>query len=146
MPEAKLHIYQADTSTSISLPYADAGVKAGFPSPAQDYMSESIDLNTELIRQKESTFYARVDGDSMEGAGIFDGDIVIIDKALEAHNGNYVVAYIDGEFTLKKFQLDEGGNGAWLIPANKKYRPIHVDANNDFRIWGVVTGVVRKFL
>lgn len=146
MPEVKLHIIRANTDSHIDLPYADAGVKAGFPSPAQDYMSESIDLNSELIRQKESTFYARVDGDSMEGAGIYDGDIVIIDKALEAHNGNYVVAYIDGEFTLKKFQLDEGGNGAWLIPANKKYNPIHVDANNDFRIWGVVTGVVRKFL
>lgn len=146
MPEVKLHICRADTASSILLPYADAGVKAGFPSPAQDYMSESIDLNSELIRQKESTFYARVDGDSMEGAGIFDGDIVIIDKALEAHNGNYVVAYIDGEFTLKRFQLDESGRGAWLVPANKKYHPIHVDANNDFRIWGVVTGVVRKFL
>lgn len=125
--------------------YADAGIKAGFPSPAQDYMTESIDLNELLVRQKETTFYARVDGDSMVGVGICDGDIAIIDKGVEARNGDYVVAYIDGEFTIKQYRLDESQACAWLIPANKRYRSIKVTIDNDFRVWGVVTGVIRKF-
>lgn len=145
MKDPRLHICTAVTDTVMQIPYADGGIKAGFPSPAQDYMTESIDLNQVLVRQKETTFYARVDGDSMTGAGIFDGDIVIIDKALEAQSGDYVAAYIDGEFTLKKFRLDESGRFAWLIPANSKYKPIKVTEENDFTVWGVVTGVIRKF-
>lgn len=141
----RLHIFKADTSSSLPLLYADAGIKAGFPSPAQDYMTESIDLNELLVRQKETTFYARVDGDSMVGVGICNGDIAIIDKSLEARNGDYVVAYIDGEFTIKQYKLDDSHACAWLIPANKKYRPIKVTIDNDFRVWGVVTGVIRKF-
>lgn len=144
MLNPRLHIFSADVRTQVSLPYADGGIKAGFPSPAQDYITESIDLNEVMVRQQETTFYARVDGDSMTGDGIFDGDLVIIDKALDAHSGDYVAAYIDGEFTLKKFVLDEAHGCAWLMPANAKYRPIRVDGNNDFRIWGIVTGVIRR--
>lgn len=144
MNDPKLHIYSADTSSILPLPYADGGIKAGFPSPAQDYMTESIDLNHVLIRQKETTFYAKVDGDSMTDAAILDGDLVIIDKAIEPSDGDYVAAYIDGEFTLKKFKLDSSGDFGWLIPANKKYHPIKVTPDNDFRVWGVVTGVIRK--
>ncbi|MCD8388276.1 MAG: translesion error-prone DNA polymerase V autoproteolytic subunit [Bacteroidales bacterium] len=142
--EVKLHLYRVDTSSSAPLPYADGGIRAGFPSPAQDYLSESIDLNRELIHHHETTFYARVVGDSMQGAGIFEGDIVIIDKALDAKDGDLIAAYVDGEFTLKRFKLDETGRCAWLIPANPRYRPIKVTAENDFMVWGVVTGVVRK--
>lgn len=145
MPSSRLHIFKADTSSSLPLLYADAGIKAGFPSPAQDYMTECIDLNEVLVRQKETTFYARVDGDSMVGAGICDGDIAIIDKGLEVRNGDYVVAYIDGEFTIKRYLLDESHACAWLIPANKKYRAIRVTIDNDFRVWGVVTSVIHKF-
>ena len=143
--EVKLYIYSADLSTELNLPYADSGIKAGFPSPAQDYLTESIDLNKTLIRHTETMFYAKVSGDSLNDIGISDGDIVIIDKSLEAQNGDYVAAFIDGEFTLKQFKLDVANNCAWLIPANKKYSPIKVTEDNDFMVWGVITSCVKLF-
>lgn len=109
MEEVKLQIYSADTSTIVDLSFADSGIKAGFPSPAQDYLTDSIDLNKELIRHKETTFLARVSGTSLMDAGICDGDLIVIDKSLEVKNGDFVVAYIDGEFTLKEFRLDAAG-------------------------------------
>ena len=96
----KLTMYSADLSSELSLPFADQGVRAGFPSPAQDYMTDSIDLNRELIRHPATTFYARASGDSMKDCGIDDGDLLVIDKALEPQDGDIVVAFIDGEFTL----------------------------------------------
>ena len=143
--EVKLYIYSADLSTELNLPYADSGIKAGFPSPAQDYLTESIDLNKTLIRHTETTFYAKVSGDSLNDIGISDGDIVIIDKSLEAQNGDYVAAFIDGEFTLKQFKLDEANNCAWLVPANKKYNTIKVTEDNDFMVWGVITSAIKRF-
>lgn len=145
MAEIKLHIYSADTDTILPLPYADGGIRAGFPSPAQDYITESIDLNKELIHNKETTFYARVEGNSMEGAGIYDGDYVIIDKSLEASDGDYIAAFVDGEFTLKQFRMDAVHNCAWLVPYNPEYKPIRVTADNQFMVWGVVTNVIRRF-
>lgn len=144
MEEVKLHIYSADTSTMLNLAYADSGIKAGFPSPAQDYMSESIDLNKELIRHSETTFLARVSGNSLMEAGICDGDLVVIDKSLEAKNGDFVVAFIDGEFTLKEFRMDESEDCAWLIPHNKDYSPIKVTKDNDFLVWGVLTYTIKQ--
>ena len=143
--EVKLHIYSADLSTELNLPYADGGIKAGFPSPAQDYLTESIDLNKILIRHSETTFYAKVSGDSLSGIGISDGDLAVIDRSLEVQNGDYVAAFIDGEFTLKQFRLDEANRCAWLIPANKKYSPIKVTEDNDFMVWGVITSCVKLF-
>lgn len=140
----RLTIYSICLDSPLELPYADGGIKAGFPSPAQDYISGSIDINQELVRHPECTFYARVDGDSMEGMGIFDGDIVVIDKSLEGRDGDLVAAFIAGEFTLKRFRMDDDGRAGWLMPANKRYKPIRVGADDDFRIWGVVVGVVRK--
>lgn len=145
MNEVKLHIYSADTDTLLALPYADEGIRAGFPSPAQDYITESIDLNKELIHNKETTFYAKVEGNSMEGAGIYDGDYVIIDKSLEASDGDYIAAFVDGEFTLKQFKLDEKHRCAWLVPYNPEYKPIRVTEENNFMVWGVVTNVIRRF-
>lgn len=144
MEDAKLHIYSADTETAIDISFADGGIKAGFPSPAQDYLTESIDLNKQLIRRKETTFLARVSGTSLVEAGINDGDLVVIDKSLTAKNGDFVVAFIDGEFTLKEFRLDETANCAWLVPHNKDYAPIKVTEENDFMIWGVVTYTIRQ--
>ena len=143
--EVKLHIYSADLSTELNLPYADAGIKAGFPSPAQDYLTESIDLNKALILHTETTFYAKVSGDSMKDAGINDGDLVVIDKSLEAQDGDYVAAFIDGEFTLKQFKLDEANHCAWLIPANENYSSIKVTEDNDFMVWGVITSCIKRF-
>ena len=123
MSDTSLHLYAADTSTVLSLPYADEGIHAGFPSPAQDYMAESIDLNKEFIHNKETTFFARVEGNSMSGAG---------------------AAYLDGEFTLKQFKLDPKNRCAWLVPYNPDYAPIQVTETDDFRIWGVVTSIIRR--
>jgi len=144
MNEIRLHIYSADTDTILPLPFADEGIRAGFPSPAQDYITKSIDLNKELIQNKETTFYARVEGDSMVGAGIYDGDYVVIDKSLEASDGDYIAAYVDGEFTLKQFKRDVKHKCAWLIPYNPEFKPIKVTAENNFMVWGVVTNIIRR--
>jgi DNA polymerase V len=144
MEEVKLQIYSADTSTILDLSYVEGGIKAGFPSPAQDYLTASIDLNKELIRRKETTFLARVSGNSLMDAGISDGDIIVIDKSLEVKNGDFVVAFIDGEFTLKEFRLDEANHCAWLIPHNKDFEPIKVTEENDFMIWGVLTYTIKQ--
>jgi len=144
MEEVKLHIFSADTSTILNLDFVDCGIKAGFPSPAQDYLTDSIDLNKELIRRKETTFLARVSGNSLMEAGINDGDLVVIDKSLEVKDGDFVVAFIDGEFTLKEFRSDEENNCAWLIPHNKQFEPIKVTEENDFMIWGVLTYTIKQ--
>ena len=107
-------------------------------------MTESIDLNKEIIRHKETTFLAKVSGNSLMEAGICDGDIIVIDKSLEVNDGDFVVAYIDGEFTLKEFRLDKANNCAWLIPHNESYSPIKVTEDNDFLIWGVLTYTIKK--
>lgn len=134
---------QVDYGTSVELPYAE-GIKAGFPSPAQDYMTDSIDLNKEIVKHKETTFYARVDGDSMQEAGIGNGDIVVIDKSLDVRNGDFIAAFIDGEFTLKQYKTDAAARCAWLMPANPAYPPIKVTEENNFIIWGVITHTIKK--
>lgn len=139
----RLQLCVPDTAIRQEQPYTGE-IRAGFPSPAQDYLHESIDLNRELVSHPETTFYARVAGNSMEQAGIHDGDLVVIDKSLDARNGDYVAAYIDGEFTLKEFRLDPDGQCAWLIPANPAYRPIRVSEENRFAIWGVVTCTIHN--
>lgn len=146
MDDLRLNIYSSDFSEEREdVVFIDADIKAGFPNPAQDYISGAIDLNKELIRHKETTFLARVSGNSLQEAGICDGDIIVIDKSLEAKNGDFVVAFIDGEFTLKEFCHDEKSNCAWLIPHNKDYEPIKVTADNQFLIWGVITYSIKHF-
>lgn len=140
----KLILYSADLSSELELLFADQGIRAGFPSPAQDY--DSIDLNQELIRHPATTFYARAVGDSMKGCGIDDGDLLVIDKAIDPQEGDIVVAYIDGEFTLKKVKLEPDGSCLWLIPANDEYPPIKVTDENDFIIWGVLTYNIKRQL
>lgn len=146
MNDIKLIMYSADLSTELPLPFADQGVRAGFPSPAQDYMTDSIDLNRELIRHPATTFYARASGDSMKDCGIDDGDLLVIDKALEPQDGDIVVAYIDGEFTLKTVRFDDNEKCIWLIPANKEYSAIKITEENNFLIWGVLTYSIKKQL
>ena len=142
--DLKLDIFSSEYSTEeLNVSYIDAGIKAGFPSPAQDYLTGTIDLNRELIRHRETTFLARVSGNSLNDAGICDGDIIVIDKSLEARNGDFVVAFVDGEFTLKEFRFDEKNNCAWLIPHNKDYEPIKVTDENQFLVWGVLTYTIK---
>ena len=137
-----LTIYKVDAETFMPLPYADGGIKAGFPSPAQDYISQAIDLNKELIHHPSTTFYGRVSGDSRKDAGLDDGDILVIDKSLEPRSGDMAVCYIDGEFTIKYIKID--AKVIWLIPANEAYKPIKVTPENEFQIWGIVTYSIKN--
>ncbi len=121
---------------------AQEGIHAGFPSPANDYMTQAIDLNKELVRHPAATFYGRVVGDSMIDAGVDEGDILVIDKALEAQDGDMAVCFVDGEFTLKHLKIRDGR--ITLVPANDKYPSIEVDEGTDFKMWGVVTYVIKK--
>ena len=98
----KLTFHPAEFGEKMPIPLAEQSVKAGFPSPAQDYMEGEIDLNDILVRHREATFYVRVSGDSMKDAGIFDGDLAVVDRQIEPSNGNFVIAFVDGEFTIKQ--------------------------------------------
>jgi len=137
-----LQLYQPDYNSLINLPLADQGISAGFPSPADDFLDLSIDLNKELIKHPYATFYGRVRGDSMTGAGLDDGDLLIIDKSLEPQDGKIAVCFIDGEFTVKRIKLDT--DSLWLMPENKKYKPLEVTEDNEFVIWGIVTCVIKN--
>ena len=121
---------------------AHDGIHAGFPSPATDYMTQAIDLNKELVKHPAATFYGRVVGDSMIDAGVEEGDILVIDKALDAKDGDMAVCFVDGEFTLKYLRFRE--NGLTLVPANPRYPSIEIDEGSDFMMWGVVTYVIKK--
>jgi len=121
-------------------------VRAGFPSPAEDYLNESLDFNRDLIKHPEATFYGRVQGDSMIGAGICDGDIAVIDRSIEAEHGNVVVAYINNEFTVKFLDLTHKRDGyIELKPANDAFQPIRIDENDNFEVWGVVIWTIKKW-
>lgn len=142
----KLIFYSADLSTELDLPFATEGIRAGFPSPAQDYMTDSIDLNKELVLHPATTFYARAVGNSMTGFGISESDLLVIDKSIEPVDGDIVVAFIDGEFTLKKIMKDENECNLWLVPGNEDYPPIKITEENDFIVWGVLTYNIKKQL
>lgn len=119
-------------------------VKAGFPSPAED-IREKLDLIKLLVRHKASTFFFRVSGVSMVDAAMDEGDIIIVDRAIDPYNNCKAVCYIDGEYTVKRVEM--GDNRVRLMPANElntSYKPIEVTAENDFIIWGVVTYTIKK--
>lgn len=139
---SNIDFYTANVTSELSLPLVEE-IKAGFPSPAQDYIDLAFDLNKELIKNPSSTFYGRVRGDSMIDEGINDGDILIIDKSLPPADGSKAVCYINGEFTLKTIKIKK--DGIYLIPANPAYKPIKVTEDNDFVVWGIVTYVIHKF-
>lgn len=142
MSKKNLTIYKVDAESYLPLPYADEGIHAGFPSPAQDYMDLAIDLNKELIKHPTSTFYGRVVGDSMKDEGIEEGDILVIDKSLELMDDDLAVCFIDGDFTVKRVRLES--DAAWLVPSNVKYPPIKVTKDNEFMVWGIVTYTIKK--
>jgi len=140
-----MEIYEPDTSQKIKMPFFGSQIPAGFPSPADDYLEMSLDLNEHLIRNPSSTFFARVTGSSMINSGIYDNDIVIIDKSLQPKNGSILVCVIDGEFTIKRFKRVDD-NTAYLMPDNPNFKPIKVDQDNNFTIWGVVTYNIHKHI
>ena len=140
-----IKLFKGEFKTKLDLLIAPQ-LKAGFPSPAADYLHESLDFNRDLIKHPEATFYALVDGDSMEDVGICEGDIAVIDKSLEPEHGDTVVGYINQEFTVKTLDLTHKKDGyIELRPANKNYKPIRIDENDDFEVWGVVVWVIKKY-
>jgi DNA polymerase V len=148
MTPLKLHsgkvidIFSAETGTELELPFVDTGISAGFPSPAVDFIDLSIDLNKHLIKHPSATFYGRVKGDSLKNAGIDNGDLLIIDRSLEATNGKIAICYIDGEFTAKRIKISK--KDLYLIPENENYQPIQITSANNFLIWGIVTHVIKN--
>jgi DNA polymerase V len=138
-----LEIYQIDHETSLKLPLFISNVPAGFPSPADDYLDKSLDLNKFLINNPAATFYVKVQGDSMINAGIISGDILIVDRSIANPYGKIVVALLNNEFTVKR--LIKKKSKVYLIPENPKYPNIELSDQVDFQVWGVVTGLVRKF-
>lgn len=146
MKARKLHthktliFYTPDTSSSIEIPLIET-IKAGFPSPADDFIEVPLDLNKALIKNPSATFFARVVGNSMQDANIDDGDILIIDRSIKPTDGKIAVCFVDGEFTVKRLQIKK--NECYLLPANSEYKPIKVTANNEFIIWGIVTHIIK---
>lgn len=117
-------------------------VPAGFPSPADDYIEGALDLNEHLIAHREATFFVRVKGHSMTGAGIADGDLLVVDRSLDVASGDIVVAAIDGELTVKR--LWQRGGRVRLIAENPAYAPIELKDGQELAVWGVVTSIVRR--
>ena len=122
---------------------ASFAVSAGFPSPADDYLEGSLDLNEHFIRHPAATFYVKASGDSMRGAGIFDGDLLIVDRAVSCPDGSIVVARLGDEFTLKR--ILRKGDRVFLSPENEAFQPIEVTEDSDCEIWGRVIGSVRRY-
>ena len=142
---SNIQIIQGDFKKKLKLPIAE-GLRAGFPSPADDYSHDTLDFNRDLIRNPEATFYGKVEGDSMIEAGINDGDIAVIDRSVEPQDGDVVVGYINDEFTIKYLDLCHRKDGyIELRPANKDFKPIRIDADDDFEVWGVVIWTIKKW-
>ena len=145
MTFGNVKIIEGEFKKQLELQFAPT-IKAGFPSPADDYTHDSIDFNRDLIRNPDATFYGRVDGDSMIEAGICDGDIAVIDRSVEPTDGDIIVAFVNEEFTIKYLDLTHRGEGyIELRPANRNYKPIRIDSLDDFKVWGVVVWTIKKW-
>ncbi len=148
MKASKIHtskhieFFSVSTETGLQIPIIEGGISAGFPSPADDFLDKTIDLNKAYIKHKDATFFGRVRGNSMIDAGLNDGDLMIIDKSLEPQNNKIAVCFIDGEFTVKRIKVE--ADIIWLVAENKDYKPIMVTKENDFLIWGIVTAVIKS--
>ena len=130
-------------SRPLVLPLFTSRIAAGFPSPADDHLEPPMDLNSHLVKHPAATFIVKVDGDSMTGAGINNGDLLVVDRSLEAKSGSIVVAVVNGELTVKRLQIDR--KRIHLAPENPSYRPIEIKEFSELVIWGVVAHVIRSF-
>ncbi|HDP24837.1 MAG TPA: translesion error-prone DNA polymerase V autoproteolytic subunit [Deltaproteobacteria bacterium] len=135
-------IWAFEPRTKLEIPLFTAGISAGFPSPADDFIDRSLDLNEFLVTHPSATFFVRVEGTSMIQAGIHPGDILIVDRALEPLPGSIVVAVLDGEFTVKRFQRVEGKS--FLLAENPDFVPVAIEDRTQVEVWGVVTYVIHK--
>ncbi len=142
---SEIHILEGEFNEQLTLHYSQA-IKAGFPSPAEDYMCDSLDFNRDLIEHPEATFYGRVEGDSMMEANICDSDIAVIDRSIQPYNSDVIVTYINEEFTIKYFELMlRHEEYIELRPANRNFKPIRVDADDNFEVWDVVVWTFKKW-
>ena len=138
-----LDFYHPSFTTEVVCTFYDVGIEAGFPSPADDFIELSIDINKEYIKNRDTTFFARVNGHSMKNAGIFDGDLLIIDKSIEPQDNKIAICQVDGDFTVKRIKIDN--DTVWLIAENEAYDPIKVTSDNELMIWGIVVASIKKF-
>ena len=129
--------------SKLHLPLFSSRVSAGFPSPADDFLETALDLNQHLIQHPAATFFVRTSGDSMIEAGIHNGDILVVDRSLEAKNGSIVIAVVNGELTVKRLHIQ--GNTMILKPENPNYPNLEITEEMAFQIWGVVTSVIHEF-
>jgi len=134
-------IRPANVSELLALPLFMERVPCGFPSPAQDYVEQRIDLNKLIVQHPSSTYFVRVSGESMTGAGINDGDMLVVDSALRASHGDIVVASVEGEFTVKRLQLQPC---LQLMPMNRQFKPIAISTEDALEVFGVVTYVIKS--
>ena len=137
-----LEFLTSDLTSIHEVPFFDDGISAGFPSPADEYVEGKLDLNKYLISNPPATFFVRATGDSMTGAGIYSGDVLVVDRSIEVKEGKVVIAAIDGHLTVKRFskQLEK----TILKADNPKYKDIILEEGNELVIWGVVTSVLHK--
>lgn len=143
LPESVIsEVMQFVEGRGFKLPMYSNTVQAGFPSPAEDYIENEIDLNAFLVKQPSATFLVRAAGNSMKDAGISDGDILVVDRSVKPVNGKVVIAAVDGQLTVKFLIIKQGK--AFLMPANADYPPIPVDPDNGVTIWGVVTSSIHQ--
>ncbi len=142
MSKNKITFFVPDFEKSNELPFIAGGIKAGFPSPAADFDETRISLDNVLVKNREATFYAKASGTSMIGAGIDDGDILVIDRSIEAQNNKIAVCLIDGEFTVKRIKTEK--DCVYLMPENSEFQPIKVTEENSLVIWGIVTYVIKS--
>jgi DNA polymerase V len=136
------HVYSFKELSSLELPLYESRVSAGFPSPADDELDETLDLNKYLVKHPEATFFVRVDGDSMVNVGMYSGDILIVDRAQPVQHNDIIVAVVDGEFTVKRFVRTDSGQ-VELHPENPVYDPIVLTEEMEFVVWGVVSFVIH---
>ena len=137
-----LTFFTPENLNTLGAVYFDTGISAGFPSPAEDFKQERLSLDSELIKNKEATFFACVSGQSMIDAGLNDNDLLVIDRSLSPTHNKIAVCFLDGEFTVKRLKVEK--NKVWLQPENKNYQAIQITEENDFVIWGIVTNVIKK--
>jgi DNA polymerase V len=137
-----LTFFTPNTTSSLGAIFIETGISAGFPSPSDDLLENRISLDEELIKNRETTFYAKVRGQSMIDAGLNDNDLLVIDRSLEPANNKIAVCLLDGEFTVKRLRVE--GKEVWLQPENPDYPIINITNDNDFVIWGIVTNVIKK--
>jgi len=140
--ENNIRIFKPTDKESIKNIFIKDGISAGFPSPASDFVESRISIEKIVVKNKESTFYAKVSGESMKNAGLDDGDILIIDRSEELKNNKIAVCYLNGEFTVKRVKINK--DHIYLVPENDKYEPIKVTEENEFIVWGIVTYVIKK--